>query len=107
MDMENSSDCILCMPAIVQIARSREEAAAKLVERHSHDPVCQVESLLHPITVVNVNVHIKYPTQQQASIRQAHPVNAPDVVSANEGSLRVLRDTHSTAGGRCADCPPT
>ena len=49
------------MATVVKVARPGEEAAAKLVEGHRHDPVRCQESLLHAISVVNVDVHIKHP----------------------------------------------
>jgi hypothetical protein len=36
------------------------EEVAILVEGHRHDAVCGVESLLHPVAVVDVDVHIQH-----------------------------------------------
>mmetsp|Transcript_6513 Transcript_6513/g.18748 ORF Transcript_6513/g.18748 Transcript_6513/m.18748 type:complete len:336 (-) Transcript_6513:672-1679(-) len=47
-------------PCVIQCAGAREEVAI-LVERHGHDAVSGVERLLHPVTVVDVDVHIQHP----------------------------------------------
>ena len=39
---------------------SREEVVAILVEGDSHDPVSQVERLLHAVTMMNVDINVQH-----------------------------------------------
>ena len=43
----------------IHVARSREEGIAVFVKGDCHDPIGQVERLLYPITMVNVNIDVE------------------------------------------------
>jgi len=45
---------------LMDVARAREKIVAKLVEGHTHDTIARVESLLHAVAVVHVNVDVEY-----------------------------------------------
>jgi hypothetical protein len=32
----------------------------ELVERASHDTICEIESLLHPVPMVNINIYVEH-----------------------------------------------
>lgn len=46
---------------LVHISGARKELVAILVKGHGHDTVCGEESLLHAITVVNVDIYVQNP----------------------------------------------
>mmetsp|Transcript_11269 Transcript_11269/g.16610 ORF Transcript_11269/g.16610 Transcript_11269/m.16610 type:complete len:271 (+) Transcript_11269:142-954(+) len=47
-------------PHVLQVPSAWEEVPV-LVEGHRHHPVRAVESLLHPISVMDINVHVQHP----------------------------------------------
>ena len=42
------------------LTSARKEVAAIFMERHGHNPVCEVERLLDTITVVNIDVYVQH-----------------------------------------------
>lgn len=48
---------------VAERACAREKIAV-LVERHCHDPIGQVEGLLHAVTMMDVYVYVQDPAQQ-------------------------------------------
>lgn len=62
---------LLCSD-LIHVPRPGKEVVTKLVEGDSHDPVCEVESLLNSVAMVNINVNVEHswvvpaqPEQQQ------------------------------------------
>lgn len=45
----------------IHVTCAREEVVSIFVEGHRHDPVGEVEGLLHAVTVVDVNVNVEHP----------------------------------------------
>mmetsp|Transcript_11210 Transcript_11210/g.24142 ORF Transcript_11210/g.24142 Transcript_11210/m.24142 type:complete len:274 (+) Transcript_11210:1586-2407(+) len=77
---------------VVHCTCTREELAV-LVEAHRHDPVRQVEGLLHTIAVVDVNVHVQHPRIHLEQLQDAeHNV----VHVAEAGRLGLLGVMHTT-----------
>ena len=63
--LEGDVDCIALALACTHILHRtcpREELSV-LVEANSHDSVSQVEGLLHPVAVVDVDVDVQHPVQ--------------------------------------------
>jgi hypothetical protein len=70
------------MPYIVQVP-CPWEVFFKLMERASHHPICQVERLLHPVTMMDVDVNVEYTLErlQQFKNRKHTIVNVAESAS--------------------------
>lgn len=57
-----------------EVSGSREVLSIFFVKGHSHDPVCGVEGLFHPITMVGVYVYVQYPVMVPVEHRRQNRV---------------------------------
>ena len=51
---------LLLVPHLVHVSGAGEEVSV-LVEGDGHDPVCEVEGLLHAVPVVDVDIDVQHP----------------------------------------------
>lgn len=68
------------MAAVADVTGARKEAAAEFVEGHRHDSVGGQERLLHPVPVMDVNVHVQHSRMilQQLKDRQNYVIHVAE-----------------------------